>query len=154
MHPNFFNGILNDNLGSPYINDDPISNIQILHHALLKSSMRKKRGDVENSIKHYDALCCKFQQIGVHNSTDYFQFYNSKSLQLLLSSSGLPMIYQSTIDSINLELTFTQQIQQADYSGNTIKEVCNVDTDLYNEELDTNGNKILVQICLQLANLQ
>ena len=41
-----------------------------------------------------------------------------------------------------------------DYSGTMIKEVCNIDTDLYNEELDRNGNKILVQMCLQLKNLQ
>ena len=61
IYPNFLNGTLNDSFGCPYINDDPISNTQILFHALLKSSMRKKRDDVDNSIKHYDALCCKFQ---------------------------------------------------------------------------------------------
>ena len=64
------------------------------------------------------------------------------------------MIYQSTIDSINLVVIFAQQIQRADYTGNTIKEVCNIDTDLYNEELNRNGNEILIQMCLQLANLQ
>ena len=64
------------------------------------------------------------------------------------------MIYQSTINSINLELIFAQQIQVAEYSGNTIKEVCKLNADLYNEELDTNDDKILVQICLQLENLQ
>ena len=62
------------------------------------------------------------------------------------------MVYQSTICSINLELIFTQQIEQADYSCNIIEIFCNIDTDLYNEELDTNGNENLVQICLQLAN--
>ena len=64
------------------------------------------------------------------------------------------MVYQSTVDSINQELIFAQHIQQADYSGNIIEAVCNINTDLYNEELDTNGNENLVQICLQLANLQ
>ena len=116
--------------------------------------MRKKRDDVDNSIKLYDTLWCKFQQIGIHNSTNYFQLDSSESLQLLLSSSGLPMIYQSTINSINIELIFAKQIQWADYSGNTIEEVCNVNTDLYNEELDTSTNEILAQICLQLANIQ
>ena len=29
IHPNFFNGTLNDSLGRPYINDDPISNTQV-----------------------------------------------------------------------------------------------------------------------------
>ena len=89
-----------------------------------------------------------------HNSTYYFRIDSSESLQLLLSSSGLPMLYQSTIDSINLELIFAQQIQRADFSGNIIEAVCNSDTDLYKEELNTNGNVTLVQICLQLANLQ
>ena len=133
IHPNFFHGTLNGSLGRPYINNNPISNTQVLHHALLKSLMRIKRGDIDNSIKHYDTLWCKFQRIGIHNSTDYFCLDSNKSLQLLLSSSGLPMVYQSTIDSINLELIFAQQIQQADYSGNTIKAVCNIDTDLHNE---------------------
>ena len=64
------------------------------------------------------------------------------------------MIYQSTIDSINLELIFAQQIQRTDYSSKTVKEGCNIGTNLYNEKLDTNGNKILVLICLQLENLQ
>ena len=154
IHPNFFHGTLNDNLGWPYINDDPISETQVLHHALLKSLLRIKRGNIDNSIEHYDALWCKFQRIGIHNSIDYFHLDSNESLQLLLSSSGLPIVYQSTINSINLELIFAQQIQRADYSGNIIKAVCNVDTDLYNEELNTNGNENLVQICLQLANLQ
>ena len=64
------------------------------------------------------------------------------------------MLYQSTIDSINLELIFAHQIQRADFSGNIIEAVCNIDTDLYNEEFNTNGNVNLVQICFQLANLQ
>ena len=106
IHPNFFNGTLNDSLGCPYINDNPISNTQVLRHVLIKSLMRKKKGDVDNSIEHYDTLWCKFQRIGIHSSTNYFQLDSSESLQLILSNSGLPMIYQSTIDFINLELTF------------------------------------------------
>ena len=35
IHPNFFNGALNDNPGRPYINDNPISNTQMLHRNLL-----------------------------------------------------------------------------------------------------------------------
>ena len=34
------------------------------------------------------------------------------------------------------------------------EEIFNIYTNLYNEELDKNGNKILIQMCLQLANLQ
>ena len=64
------------------------------------------------------------------------------------------MIYQSTIDSINLELIFAQQIQRANYHGSTIEEVCSINTDLYNEELNRNGNENLIRMCLQLANLQ
>ena len=47
IHPNFFNGILNDSLSRPHINDDLITPTQVLHYALLRSSMRKKRGDVD-----------------------------------------------------------------------------------------------------------
>ena len=39
IHPNFFSGTLKDGLVRPYINDDPISNTQVLHHTLLKSSV-------------------------------------------------------------------------------------------------------------------
>ena len=35
-----------------------------------------------------------------------------------------------------------------------IEEVCNIDIDLYNEELNRNGNANLISMCLQLANLQ
>ena len=80
IHPNFFNGTLNNILGYPYINDNPIFNTQVLHHALLKSLMRIQMGDVDNLIKNYDALQCKFQRIGIHNSTDYFQLDSSESL--------------------------------------------------------------------------
>ena len=64
------------------------------------------------------------------------------------------MLYQSTIDSINLELNFSHQIQRADFFSNIIEAVCNIDTDLYNKELNTKSNVNLVQIYLQLANLQ
>ena len=49
---------------------------------------------------------------------------------------------------------FAHQIQQADFSGNINEAVCNIDTDLYNKELNTNGNVNFVQIWLKLANLQ
>ena len=42
IYPNFFNCTLNDSLGRPYINENPIFNTQVFHHALLKSLMRKK----------------------------------------------------------------------------------------------------------------
>ena len=106
------------------------------------------------SIKHYNALRCKFQQIGIHNSTDYFNLDSSSSLQLLLTSHGLSLLYPSTIESINLELIFSSQIQRSSFSGNVIKEVYNIDTDTYNEKLDNRGNVNLVNICLQTANLQ
>ena len=116
--------------------------------------MRKKRGDVDKSIEHYDALRCKLQQIGIHNSIDYFNLDGVESLRLLLSSYDLTMVNQSTINSINLELIFALQIRRADYHGSVIEEVCNIDIDLYNEELNRNGNANLISMCLQLANLQ
>ena len=80
IHPNFFNSVLNDSLGRPYNNDNPLIPTKAFHHALLKSSMRKKRGDVDKSIDHYDALKCKLQQIGIHNSTDYLSLDGVESL--------------------------------------------------------------------------
>ena len=50
IHPNFFQGTLNNSIGQLYTNDDPISTTNILHRALLKSSMKNKRGDINNSI--------------------------------------------------------------------------------------------------------
>ena len=66
IHPNFFNATINDSCGCPYIYNDPISDTQILNHILLRSSMRIKRGDIDNSVENYDALWCKLQQIGVY----------------------------------------------------------------------------------------
>ena len=39
-----------------YINDNPISNNQMLHHALLKSSIWIKRDNVDGYIEHYNTL--------------------------------------------------------------------------------------------------
>ena len=154
IHPNFFHGTLNNSIGQAYVNEEPISKTNILHCALLKSSLRILRGDTMKSIEHYDALRCKFQKIGIHNSTDYFNCDSSSSLQLLLSSHGLPLLYPSTIESINLELIFASQLQKSSFSGNVITEVCNIDTDTYNEELGNNGKVNLINMCLQTANLQ
>ena len=154
IHPNFFKGVLNDSLGRLYNNDAPITPTQTFHHALLKFLMRKKRGNLDKFIEHYDALRCKLQQIGIHNSIDYFNLDGTKSLRLLLLNNDLKMVNQSTIDSINLELIYAQQIRQVKYHGSTIEEVCNIDTDLYNEELNRNGNDNLIRMLLQLANLQ
>ena len=116
--------------------------------------MRKKRGDVDKSIDHYDAIKCKLQQIGIHNSIDYLNFDGDKSLRLLLSSCDLTMVNWSTIKSINLELIFAHQNRWSSYHGSVIEEVCNIDIDLYNEELNRNGNNNLIRMCLQLASMQ
>ena len=52
IHPNFFHGTLNNSIGQVYVNEDPISNTNILHCALLKSSLRIHRGDTMKSIEH------------------------------------------------------------------------------------------------------
>ena len=147
IHLNFFHGPLNNSIGLPYTNNTPISETNVLHCTLIKSSLRIHRGNVMKSIEHYNALWCKFQQIKIHNSTNYFNLDSSSSLQLLLASRSLSLLYQSTIESINLMLIFVSQIQLSSFSCNIIEEVCNIDTDMYNEELDNNGNVNLVQIC-------
>ena len=115
IHPNFFHGTLNNSIGQPYTNNDPISETNILLYALLKSSLRIHRSDIMKSIEHYDALRCKFQRIGIHNSTDYFNVDSSNSLQLLLSNHHFSMLYPSTIESINLELIFASQFQRSSF---------------------------------------
>ena len=154
IHPNYFHGTLNNSIGQPYTNEGPFSKTNVLHHALLKSSLRIHRGDIMKSIEHYDALWWKFQRIRIHNSTDYFNLDSSSFLQLLLTSQGLSLLYSSTIESIKLELIFALQIQQSNQPGNLIKEVWNIDTDTYNEEFDNNGNVNLLNICLHTQNLQ
>mmetsp|Transcript_27886 Transcript_27886/g.31344 ORF Transcript_27886/g.31344 Transcript_27886/m.31344 type:complete len:206 (-) Transcript_27886:155-772(-) len=123
IHPNYFNGVLNDSLGRPYTNDDPLTPTQTLHHALLKSSMRYKKGDVEKSIDHYDAVKCKLQLIWIFNATDYFNLDGVESLRLLLSICDLTMFNMTTIESINLELIFAHQIRRSSYGGSVIEEV-------------------------------
>ena len=44
IHPSFFNGILHDSFGCPYINDDPISNIQILPSSPTQIFDQKEKG--------------------------------------------------------------------------------------------------------------
>ena len=106
IHPNYFNGVLNESLGGPYTNDDPLTPTQTLHQALLKSSMRYKKGDVDKSINHYDVIKCKLQLIGIHNAIDYLNHDGVESLRLLLSSCDLTMLNMTTINSIKLELIF------------------------------------------------
>ena len=53
------------------VNVNPISDTQILNYALLRSTMRIKKDHVDNSIEHYDALRCKFREIGIYNLADY-----------------------------------------------------------------------------------
>ena len=97
---------------------------------------------------------CKLQLIGIHNMTDYLNLDSVESLQLLLSSCDLTRLRTTTIDSINLEIIFAHQIQRSEYNGNVIEEVCNVNADTYNEELDRNGNDNLIRLCLQVASVQ
>ena len=60
----------------------------------------------------------------------------------------------TTIESINLELIFAHQIRRSSYGGSVIEEVCNIDADMFNEELTKNGNDNLIRLCLQVASMQ
>ena len=64
------------------------------------------------------------------------------------------MLNMTTIKSINFELIFAHQIRRSSYNDSVIEEVCNIDADLYNEELNKNGNNNLIRLCLQLASMQ
>ena len=133
------------------VNVDLISNTQVLNHALLRSSMKRKKDHVENFIEHYDALGCKFREIGIYNLVEYSMVRALGSINLWLSNSKLPQLFTSTINFINEEIIIAQQIQRANYAGNVMKEVCNINTNLYNEELNGVGDKSLEKLCHQVA---
>ena len=59
-----------------------------------------------------------------------------------------------TIEFINENIIIAQQIQNMTYTDNIIQEVCNIDTNLYNKELNGLGNKSLEKTCHQVAYLQ
>ena len=80
------------------VNVDPISDTQILIHALLRSSMRIKKGHVDNSIEHYDALRYKLREIGIYNFADYSRLRALGSINLQLSKFKLPQLFTSTIN--------------------------------------------------------
>lgn len=78
-------------------NNDQIFITQILHHTLLTSSLRIKKGNVDNAITHYDVLWCKFRQIGIYNSTDFLDVGrrnvgSREAINSLLSNSDLPIL--------------------------------------------------------------
>ena len=114
------------------LNPFPTLRYYTIHHTLLKSSLWIKRGKVDNSIKHYDALKYKFRQIGIYNAAKYLKINSCEILQLssLSFNSDLPLMNQSTINYINLEIISIQQIDKANCSGNIIQEVCNINTNL------------------------
>ena len=55
------------------LHNDHISDTNFLGHAILKASISIKQQDHNKAIVHYDAIRCKFRQIGIHNVIDYNQ---------------------------------------------------------------------------------
>ena len=106
VYPNFFNDTINDSRGRPYTNTNPITDTQILHHSLLRSLVRIKRANLDNSTKDYDAFRCKFRQIGIYNSVNYLRIDSHETLNSLLSNSDLPLMQPLIIDYINYEIIF------------------------------------------------
>ena len=102
------NDTIIDTRNRTFVNVDPISDTQILNHALLRSSMRIKKGHVDNSIEHYDALWCKFREIRIYNLVDYSRVRALGSINLRLSNSKLPQIFTSTIEFVNEETIIAQ----------------------------------------------
>ena len=153
--------------GDPFVDDvtsshdiaDRISTTHILHHAFLTSSMRIKQGNVNHAINYYDALWCKFRQIGIYNSTDFLDagsrnVSNCRAINLLLSSYDLPMLRPVTIEVITSDIHAAELVKRSEFSGNIIQEICGINTNLFEEELNGDGAVALKKICHQLACLQ
>ena len=86
--------------------------------------------------------------------TDYLQVHRQNDINLCFSNSDLPIILLSTIKYINDEIILAQQIKNGTYSGDIIYKVCDIDTNLYNRELNGLDSKVLKKICHQVICLQ
>ena len=64
------------------------------------------------------------------------------------------MILLSNIEYSNDEIFPAHHIDNGIYSGKIVYKVYNIDTNLYNKELNGFGSKVLKNICYQVACLQ
>lgn len=80
--------------------DDLISNTLLVHHSLLKYSMRSKGNDVDKAIS-YNTIRCKLRQIGIHNIIGYFCEQNNRAINLCVNNANLPVIAPSTFVMID-----------------------------------------------------
>ena len=70
--------------------------------------MRIKKGHIYSSIEHYNALQCKYREIGIYNLADYSWVRALGYINLRLSNSKLPKLFTFTIDFINKEIIVAQ----------------------------------------------
>lgn len=142
--------------GTWRFNVQRIDENQLLRHALLRTAVRIKNGCVENAIEHYDALRCKFRDIGVHNAADYAMAKTLSPLGINAQFGlyDIPKLRISTLVFIDEEIIIAQEIPREGYTNDTIKEVCKIDTHEYHEILNRTGNKALQTLCLKVATLQ
>ena len=138
---------------------DRISTTHILHHAFLTSSMRYKEGNVNHAIDFYDALRCKFRQIGIYNSTDFLDagsrtVSNSRAINMLLSDYNLPTLRPTMIEAITADIHVAKLVKRSEFSGNIIQDICGINTNLFEEELNGDGAVCLEKLCHQVACLQ
>ena len=148
-----------DNVPSLHDIADQISTTHILHHSFLTSSMKIKRGNLNNAIDYYDALLCKFRQIAIYNSTDFLDagshnVSNCRAINLLLSTYNLPMLRHTTIEVITLDTHSAELVKRSKFSGNIIQEICCINTNLFEEKLNWDSAVALEKMCHQLVCLQ
>ena len=74
--------------------------------------MRIKKGNVDNSIEHYNILWCKYRDIGIYDTAHYLKARALGSINLQLSNANLPELFTSTINYINEGIMVAQQYNE------------------------------------------
>ena len=86
------------------LNNDHISATNFLRYAILKASMTLKQQDHNKAIEHYDAIRCKFRQIGIHNVIDYNLQRKNHTINSLLIRSKLFTLHSYIFALIDSEI--------------------------------------------------
>ena len=92
-----------------------------------------KRQDHNKAIEHYNAIRCKFCQIGIHNVIDYNSQRKNHAINYSLIRSKLPTLHSYTFALIDSEILQASYIQDRTCSGDIVFEVCQIDTDVYTD---------------------
>ena len=101
IHPNFFNGVLNDSLGCPYINNNPFTPTQVLHYALLKSPSLN-RINTKMMISYCTTVCLMSMAIQVSIPISSMAFSMIALVVHTSTTTPLPLLKYFTTPCSNL----------------------------------------------------